>query len=123
MKEEIRKIFIQETSSDLALIHEELVKNAKDLFSGDTMEKVFRTMHTITGAAPMVGFDHLREVAIPVEKAYKELKDGQDHMPLELVEKTTDVIKLLQNALLNSEVHMTSTSEEKALIEYFKDIC
>ena len=123
MKDKIRNIFIRETSSDLALLQEELVNNAKDMISDDLVEKVFRTMHTIKGSGPMFGFNHLSDVALPVEKVFKELYNGEGQTSRQLVEKTSDVINLLQKALTECDAHIPNSNEEKALIEYFSNIC
>ena len=123
MKEKIRNIFIRETSSDLALIQEELVTNAKDMIPDGLVEKVFRAMHTIKGSGPMFGFKHLSDVALPVEKVFKELYSGKEQMSRQLVEKTSDIINLLQKALMECDAHTPDSNEERALIEFFSNVC
>jgi two-component system chemotaxis sensor kinase CheA len=123
MKDKIRNIFIRETSSDLALIQEELATNAKDMIPDGLVEKVFRAMHTIKGSGPMFGFNHLSDVALPVEKVYKELYYGKGQTNSQLVEKTSGVINLLQKALTECDAHIPNCNEERALIEYFNNIC
>jgi len=123
MKDKIRNIFIRETSNDLALIQEEIVNNAKEIIPEGLVEKVFRAMHTIKGSGPMFGFSHLSDVALPVEKVYKELYNGEGQTNKQLVEKTSDVINLLQKALTECDAHVPNSNEERALIEFFNNIC
>ncbi|MBI9061151.1 MAG: Hpt domain-containing protein [Marinilabiliaceae bacterium] len=123
MKDKIRNIFIRETSSDLALIQEELENSVKDMIPDGLVEKVFRAMHTIKGSGPMFGFKHLSDVALPVEKVFKELYNGEGQASRQLVEKTSDIVNLLQKALMECDAHTPNSNEEKALIEYFSNVC
>ncbi len=123
MKDRIRNIFIRETSSDLALIQEELLNNAKDFMPYKLVEMIFHTMHTIKGSGPMFGFNHLSDMALPVEKVYKELYDGEGLTSRQLVEKTSDVVNLFQKAISDCDAHVPNTIEERALMEYFNNVC
>jgi len=41
----------------------------------------------------------------------------------QLVEKTSDVVNLFQKAISDCDAHVPNTIEERALMEYFNNVC
>lgn len=125
MIEEIKKIFIEETDTDLKIIRAELVKeSASSGLSISVLEKVFRTMHTIKGSAPMFGFPHLTKIANPVARAFEIFSKSDNCIGAQVIEKTTNAIDILQEALHSDEEHLPGSAEEHLMmVDYFNDIC
>ncbi|WP_430818934.1 Hpt domain-containing protein [Carboxylicivirga caseinilyticus] len=123
MIERIKHIFIEETNNDMQFLEKELASSGSVKLSDEAVEKIFRTMHTIKGSAPMFGFSKLTEIAIPVEIVYRGLYDGRISIDNHIIDKTKDVVSLIQDVLNKEEDHLASIEEQKdALILFFKNI-
>lgn len=122
MIDRIKHIFVEETNSDLQSLKEDLKDISLEL-DDQMLEKVFRTMHTIKGSAPMFGFNHLTEIALPVEMVFKGLCDGRIEINNQIIDKTKDVVSLIQEVLNKKDDHLPTLEEEKQmLIHYFMNI-
>ena len=123
MIEQIKHLFIKETSDGLQAIQKELLSPTADQISNETVEKIYRAMHTIKGSGPMFGYNHLTEITLPVEIVYRNLRDGHLLINHHIIDKTKDVVSLIQDALKMKDEHLPSLEEEKQmLIQFFKDI-
>ena len=117
----VKNIFIIETSDNLAVLEEEL-KNPNTI-SSKAVEMVIHTMHNIKGTAPMVGYNILPEIAIPLEQAYKEVKNNKLVVSSNMIENTKSAVSIIQRLLATEEAHSpNSDDEQKILIEYFNTI-
>nr|WP_321407184.1 Hpt domain-containing protein [uncultured Carboxylicivirga sp.] len=107
----------------MQFLEKELASSEAVKLSDEAVEKIFRTMHTIKGSAPMFGFNQLTEIAIPVEIVYRGLYDGRISIDNHIIDKTKDVVSLIQDVLNKEEDHLASIEEQKdALILFFKNI-
>ncbi len=123
MIDKIKHIFIEETSGDLQVIQRELETAVSESMCSTTVDKVFRAMHTIKGSGPMFGFSHLPEITLPVEMAYRNLSDGNLELSNQIIDKTKDVVSLIQDVLDMDDDHLPRIEEEKQmLIRYFNNI-
>lgn len=122
MIEKIRNIFIEETTQQLELIEELLVVEKGD-YSDSVVDEIFRAMHSIKGAGPMVGFNILPNVTMPVEKTYARIRKGELNISDELVQKTNSVVRLIINALeSNSDMHLAEKNNEDELLIFFNNL-
>lgn len=123
MIEKIKHIFIKETSGDLQVLKQELDASANEGLCSSTIEKVYRCMHTIKGSGPMFGYAHLPEITLPVEKVYRDLSNGNLELNNQIIDKTKDVVTLIQEVLDMDDAHLPNLEEEKQmLIRFFDDI-
>jgi len=120
----VKQIFIKETSSNLAELKQELCKSKGVPLSPRAVEMVLRTMHNIKGTAPMVGYQRLSEIAIPVERAFKLIQHKSVVFNANLVNRQTqNVVLILEELLVNDDAHTPCTKEEqRVLIKFFNDI-
>ena len=124
MIESIRKIFVEETSGQLISISEVLDNTPDFLLTPEVAEKIFLAMHSIKGSGPMFGFYNLPLVSLPVEKTFAKIKDSQMDFTPEIITKTSDVIKVMLEALkCNSDEHLPLEIEKTDLLDFFKEIC
>ena len=122
MIESIKHIFIEETSRDLHQVNTELQQVLSEGISDEVLEKIFRTMHTIKGSAPMFGYQCIAEIAVPVAETYRELCCGKLAMNNQIIENTRHIVKLIQE-LLKKDEHLPANDEEKQLlVKFFTDI-
>ncbi|MBN2166583.1 MAG: Hpt domain-containing protein [Marinilabiliaceae bacterium] len=123
MIEKIRNIFREETAQQL----ENLENSLKSHLNGEKgkidVEKIFLAMHSIKGAGPMVGFNSLPKITMPVEKAYDKIRRGELSISDELIQKTNCIVRLIIDALqLNSDLHLADGENEDELINFFKNL-
>nr|WP_321450160.1 Hpt domain-containing protein [uncultured Carboxylicivirga sp.] len=123
MIEKIKHIFVEETSTELKVLEKELAVAKTIELSDESIEKVFRTMHTIKGSAPMFGFNQLTDIAISVETAFRSLHDGDIVLNDLIIDKTKDVVSLIQEVLNKKNDQLLDLDDKKhALIHFFTNI-
>ncbi|MBS2096817.1 Hpt domain-containing protein [Carboxylicivirga linearis] len=123
MIDKIKHIFIEETNNDLMQLKKELQLVEPVKPTGEAVEKIFRAMHTIKGSAPMFGFTQLTEIAMPVESVYRDLYNGKIVLNSTIIDKTKDVVSLIQEVLNKKDECLPSVEEKKkTLIDFFTNI-
>ncbi len=124
MTEEIRNIFITETSGQLATISDMLDSDETISNEGGIVEKVFLTMHSIKGSSPMFGFQYLPLLALPVEKTFAKVRKGELAISSELLDNTHCMVRHLQTALQQkSDIDLIEVSAKDEAMRYFKNLC
>ncbi len=123
MIESIKHIFIEETSRDLHQLNSELQELSFENISNEVVEKIFRTMHTIKGSAPMFGYNNIAEIAVPVAEAYRDVCRGRMILDNQIIEKTKNIVLLIQDELNNGDGRLPASDEEKQmLVDFFANI-
>ncbi|WP_430812502.1 MULTISPECIES: Hpt domain-containing protein [unclassified Carboxylicivirga] len=118
---DVKHIFIHETRNNLAVLEQALI-DGKEL-SDEVVEQVIRTMHTLRGTAPMVGYDELAQLAAPIECVYKRTPGNKDFLGADVVEQTLNALKVLLLLLDKEQSHKPDVREQqKVLIEFFNTI-
>jgi chemotaxis protein histidine kinase CheA len=123
MIERIRDLFIEETTQQLSTI-ELLLNNPIDgNIHESVVEKVFHAMHSIKGAAPMVGFNSLPLIAAPVEKAFAKIRKGELAVSDEIIRHTNTIIRIFIDALNSkSDTGISEGHEKTELVNFFKNL-
>ncbi len=123
MINKIRHIFVEEIFNELQSLKKELAVGSSFQMAKQTVEKVHRTMHTINGSAPMFGYNHLTEIALPVETVYRKLCDGRIELSNLIIDKTKDVVSLILEVLSSENDRLQSfDKDEQMLIHFFNNI-
>src|SRR6516165_1089298 len=76
MNEVVRE-FLIETHENLAQLDLDLVTLEKEPTEGETLARVFRTLHTVKGTAGFLGLEKLQALAHAAENLLSRLRDGQ----------------------------------------------
>src|SRR6516165_6826750 len=76
MNEVVRE-FLIETHENLAQLDLDLVTLEKEPTEGETLARVFRTLHTVKGTAGFLGLEKLQSIAHAAENLLSRLRDGQ----------------------------------------------
>ena len=74
---EILREFLLETHENLAQLDLDLVTLEKEPKEGDTLHRVFRTLHTVKGTAGFLGLKNLHHVAHHAESLLSRLREGE----------------------------------------------
>jgi two-component system chemotaxis sensor kinase CheA len=101
MSDEMREIiedFIIETQEILDALDEKFVELEKDRANQPLLNEIFRSVHTIKGAAGFLGFNQIVELTHATENVLKKLRDGiMDATPeiMDVVLQAVDMLKKL----------------------------
>ncbi len=76
MNDEARQTFINESEEMLQSMEDSLLQMEQEPENAEYINSVFRSMHTIKGAAGIFGFDFIVDFAHPVETVMDEVRDG-----------------------------------------------
>jgi len=104
--EEIIGEFITEAEESLERIDPLFIELEAKGYDKDILNEIFRSMHTIKGAAGFLGFQSIVEVAHSSENILKKLRDGSISLTKRLIDavlKSVDMIRLLISHIKNKE--------------------
>jgi two-component system chemotaxis sensor kinase CheA len=98
MNEVVRE-FLIETNESLAKLDLDLVTLEKNPSEGETLARVFRTLHTVKGTAGFLGLDKLQAVAHAAENLLSRLRDGHLHFNPEIASVLLAVVDAVRQML------------------------
>lgn len=93
--------FIVETTESLNSLDEKLVLLEKDPDNLDLLNSVFRSAHTIKGAAGFLGFNQMVEVAHHAESLLNKLRQGQIKNNPQITDAILKAMDMLKTLLYN----------------------
>ena len=104
--DEIIDDFVTEAEESLEKIDPLFVQMETSGFDKELLNDIFRSMHTIKGAAGFLGFQQIVDVAHKTENLLKRLRDGDIDVSSGLITMTlrsVDVIKMLLGRIKNKQ--------------------
>lgn len=119
MTDKMAEIFLDEANDLLDKLEDlllELENNPEDI---ETIQAVFRIMHTIKGSSGMFGFDAISRFTHEVESAFDGVRNGEVLVTPELITHTLSARDHIRK-LLDEPDNPDNESESKDLIEVFK---
>ncbi len=108
--DEMREIvndFILETEELLSGLDQDLVELEKTPDDPDLLNKIFRSVHTIKGAAGFLGFSQMVELVHHAEDVLNKLRHGELKVTPKIndaILKSADIIKLLLTDIKNNDI-------------------
>ncbi len=123
MIEEIRKIFLSEALGHLKIV-ESVTRGERIVGEESEVEAVYRAMHTMKGSAPMFGYEHLTDITLAVEQAYKRLiTDHNETIPVQILAKTEQAASIIRICLSSLDLPKDEVMKEKKdLVDYFNQL-
>ncbi len=109
MSDEMREIiedFIIETQEIIDGLDEKFVELEKDRSNQALLNEIFRSVHTIKGAAGFLGFDQIVELTHATENVLKKLRDGiMEATPeiMDVILQAVDILKKLLEHVKNQD--------------------
>jgi len=86
-------VFIFETQQLLEALEETLLQCEKDKnLAAESIDEIFRVMHTIKGSAAMMSFDNLAKLAHALEDMFDNIRAGKTRMDTGIVEGVTELV-------------------------------
>ncbi|MGQ9569273.1 MAG: chemotaxis protein CheA [Thermodesulfovibrionales bacterium] len=104
--EEIISEFIIEAEESLDRIDPLFVEIETKGFDKDNLNEIFRSMHTIKGAAGFLGFQSIVDVAHGAENILKRVRDGELALTKQIMDvtlKSVDMLRLLLAHIKNKD--------------------
>jgi two-component system chemotaxis sensor kinase CheA len=118
-----KQLYREEAYELLADLEEALIEVEQDPGNNDTVNRIFRAMHTIKGSGAMFGFDDIAKFTHTIETVYDLIRGGKLSVTEDLISLTLrscDQIKLMLGASEGQgAVDDTATGE---ITRAFKDI-
>ncbi len=115
MDEDILQDFLVEAKESIEKLEELFVELEEDRGNVEILRELFRTMHSLKGAAGFFGFKTLEGIAHFSEDILSKLRDGEIEVTEEIVDillRATDFIKLI---IAHIEEHKTEPVDDNIL--------
>ncbi|WP_010321865.1 chemotaxis protein CheA [Marinobacterium stanieri] len=108
-------IFREEAMEHLSNLEAALLELEQEPTSAEEIDAAFRSMHTIKGAAGMVGFDHLSQFTHHLETLFDRVREGQVELsaPLinQILEARDHIERLLDEPSPSVELQAVSAAQ------------
>ena len=98
--------FIEESSEQLEIIEQEILKLEKNSQDEGALEEVFRMAHSLKGSSSLMGFDKMTQLTHALENMLQKIKSKEVRMTTEVVEllfKSLDMIKGMKDSVHDQE--------------------
>lgn len=95
--------FIEEVKELLLQLEDDLINLEKNPRDQETVNNIFRVMHTLKGSAGMVGFKNIQDLTHEFEEIYQQIREGKRAIDSEIIDLTLKGKDLILNMLSGSE--------------------
>lgn len=96
--EQYRELFVTESEEHLQLINESLLELEKNSNNPETMNKIFRSVHTLKGMSATMGFESLTKLAHRMEDVFDIFRKQKTQINTEVIDvlfKCLDTLEML----------------------------
>lgn len=117
----LQQIFVQEATELLSELEEVLLTFERDLSDKESIERIFRVMHTLKGSSAMFGYASVNDFTHELEFIYDALREGTLEATAEILELTlasVDHLKVLIGDLESPDESLEAS--QAALLEKIK---
>jgi len=97
--EQFKTKFIEESTDNIREMEESLLLLESDMENKETIERIFRAMHSIKGGGAMFGFNRLSEFTHYLETIFDEVRNGKLSVTTELITLTFAAIDHINQLL------------------------
>ncbi len=84
--DQLQEIFFQEARELLAELEQSLLDFEQDLGNKNSIETIFRSLHTLKGSSGMFGFHAMNEFTHELENIFEEIRSGKSQASPKLLE-------------------------------------
>ena len=110
-----KQLFVVEAMELLQDLEDALMELENDPENQDTVQRVFRCMHTIKGSGAMFGFDAIANFTHHIESVYDAVRNGEIKVTKHLIDITLSACDQIK-AMLDSGANEDSANEKKSEI-------
>lgn len=115
--DQLRVSFVEETRDLINELEDVLLSLDIESVDSDTIDHIFRSIHTIKGSGGMLGFEKVLEVTHDLEDIYDNVRGGKMAFSTELKDISLETIDMLKT-LLSSDEKLDDTEKIR-----FTNIC
>ncbi len=105
-------IFIDETKEHLQSLNEHILILEKEPENEDTINEIFRAVHSLKGMAGTMGYKNMQRLAHDLENAFQEIRNGNMKVQAKLVDILFRGLDALEGYLTNIQTDGTEGDEE-----------
>lgn len=102
--DQLRVSFVEETHDLINELEDILLSMEVDSMDSETVDQIFRSIHTIKGSGGMLGFERVLEVTHDLEDIYDKVRGGEMDFSVELKDISLETIDILKKLLATNEV-------------------
>lgn len=98
--------FIEESTEQLEIIEQEILKLEKDSQNEEALEEVFRMAHSLKGSSSLMGFEKMTTLTHSLESMLQKVKDKAIDMTADVVDvlfKSLDMLKMMKDAVTDQK--------------------
>jgi two-component system chemotaxis sensor kinase CheA len=110
-------IFLAEANELIVDLERALLLLEKDFSDQSGISSIFRSMHTLKGAAGMFGFDSVNGLTHHLESIYQDIRDGKRGMTAAILTITFKTLDHLREVLQSGEDHTDHIRHHELLAE------
>ena len=116
--DQFRIKFLEEAADLLEDLEKILLELEKDGITSESIEQIFRVMHTIKGSSSMFGFDVISEFTHHLETIYDLIRSGKMTVSREILDTTLASLDHIRNLLKpeNISIHKSLSKTIELLI-------
>ncbi|KMY54254.1 histidine kinase [Bacillus sp. FJAT-27231] len=115
--------FLDEVDEQIQILEEEVLNLEQDGENLDTIQRIFRSAHTLKGSSAAMGFDKMKELTHKVENVFDLIRNQQLKVNTEIINlifESIDAIKQLKEAILNGTLDEADVSDLTGRLEQVK---
>ncbi|OCA85120.1 chemotaxis protein CheW [Pseudobacillus wudalianchiensis] len=115
--------FLDEVDEQIQVLEEEVLNLEQDGENLDTIQRIFRSAHTLKGSSAAMGFDKMKELTHKVENVFDLIRNQQLKVNTEIINlifESIDAIKQLKEAILNGTLEEADVSDLTGRLEQVK---
>jgi two-component system, chemotaxis family, sensor kinase CheA len=102
--DQLQNTFIAEAEELLTDLERVLLECDTNLGNNESVEAIFRVMHTLKGSAGMFGFTHISELTHHLETIFDSIREARSPISQEIVELTLQSVDHLKNIIQDKEL-------------------
>jgi two-component system, chemotaxis family, sensor kinase CheA len=113
MAENLNSLFLSEATELMADLEKGLLELESNPAQADSINKVFRVMHTLKGSAGMFGFDRVNTLTHELETIYDAIRNGDQELSASILKVTFESLDHLHKLLSDPLVKNSATKKRQ----------
>jgi len=125
MKEEYLSVFVDESRETLQNLNDNLLKLENNPEDMETVNEVFRLLHTLKGMAGTMGFENMMKLCHKMENVLDEVRSGNIKLTGNLMDKLftgVDIVERIVNNIVESGNDVLEDIDVDSIVRSFDEI-
>ena len=125
MKEEYLSVFVDESRETLQNLNDNLLKLENNPEDMETVNEVFRLLHTLKGMAGTMGFENMMKLCHKMENVLDKVRNGNIKLTGDLMDKLftgVDIVERMVNNIVESGNDVLEDIDVDSIVRSFDEI-